>query len=323
MHMNNFTASIRDSLKKPLGFSFKFIPYINRALKNSLTIFVFHDVTDAPSMFSKEYGISVSLDTFHHQASWIKENFEVIHPSKLLDGSTIVNNAAIISFDDGFLGSFDNGLRILKRMGLPSVFFLNMKAVLEQTPILSATACYLSRYSPEFINFSENLGLSRPFHLTLNPSILKNFESQYGLIDQNAVIDYQGQFANIDTVKKWGDENCVVFGNHLFEHWNACALSTDELDEQYKKNEVALSQLENKINLFAFTNGQPETCYSQRDVDILGQLGAGRIFSASGGINNDAAKYLLGRLSLGEGERDEYKLWYRMGKIAFKMLLGR
>lgn len=317
-------TTIRNTIKKSIGFAVKWLPKIlRRKLTDGLYIFVFHEVSDHPSLFAKQFGLAVSIETFTRQIQWIKSNFSVIHPVDLLSTKTIPKQSAIISFDDGFLDSFENGLSILERMEVPSIMFLNMQAILEQKPLISATACFLDRYVPEFSDFSEKINISRPFHLTLTPSTLSAFEKAHGLIDIKAVIDYQGKFADLNIMKKWDGKNLVVFGNHLFNHWNAAALSLLELKEQYKKNELALSQFKNSVNLFAFTNGQPNTCFSSRDVSLLGQMGVGKVFSASGGVNRDPTKFLLRRMSLYERDKDEDYIWFQFGRAIFNDLLHK
>ena len=290
-------------------------------MKHGLTVFMFHEVSDKPSLFAEEYGLAVSIKTFHRQMTWIKSKFNIIHPADVLNETPLPECAAIISFDDGFLSSFENGLAILKKLEVPSIVFLNMQAILEKKPIISAIACYLNRYVPVFLEFSKSIGLSQPFHLTLSPSILHAFEEHYGFIDKNAVLDYQGRFADLSTIMAWSDKDFVVYGNHLFDHWNAPALSIEEFKDQYKRNEIALSQLANSVNLFSFTNGQPGTCFSSREVDFLQLLGAGKVFSGAGVVNHDAKKYLLGRISLSERDRDEDHLWFRIGHAVLNDLL--
>lgn len=319
--MINYKVLIRTVLKKPLGISFRFIPQVKRAMKQGLTVFVFHEVTNQPSQFSKEYGLAVSIQTFKRQMSWIQNNFKIIHPIDILYDTPLPEGVAIISFDDGFLSTFQNGLPILEKMGVPAIVFLNMKAILEQKPILSAIACYLNRYVPEFSNFMKSVGIPSPFHLTLNPSMLNAFEKYYGPVDKDAVLNYQGQFADLGILKEWNDKDTVVYGNHLFDHWNAPALSLEEFEEQYNRNEIALSQLANSVNVFSFTNGQPGTCFSDREVDFLKQLGVKKLFSAGGGVNRDANKYLLERMSLNESDKDEDHLWFRMGRAVLNELL--
>jgi peptidoglycan/xylan/chitin deacetylase (PgdA/CDA1 family) len=319
--MTNFKSIARTVLKKPLGISFSFIPRVRRAMKQGLTVFMFHEVSDQPSRFAEEYGLAVSRETFHRQVSWIQSHFDVIHPADVLNEAPSPEGAAIISFDDGFLSSFENGLPILAKLGVPAIVFLNMQAILEQKPILSAIACYLNRYVPEFSDFMKSVGIPSPFHITLSPNILNSFEKHSGPIDMDAVHDYQGQFANLHTVMAWNNKDVVVYGNHLYDHWNAPALSIEEFEEQYKRNEIALSQLANSVNLFSFTNGQPGTCFSDREVDFLKLLGARKVFSGAGVVNRDAKKYLLGRIALSEHDKDEDHLWFRIGRAVLNDLL--
>lgn len=299
------------------------MPQVRRAIKYGLTVFMFHEVSDQPSRFAKEYGLAVSIKTFHHQMKWIKSKFNVIHPADILKELPLPERAAVISFDDGFLGSFENGLVILEQMGVPSVVFLNMQAILEKKPILSAIACYLNRYVPEFCDFSKSVGLLPPFHLSLSPSILNSFEEHYGPVDKDAVLDYQGQFADLHTVNAWNNKNVVVYGNHLFDHWNAPALSIKEFEDQYQRNEIALWQFGNSVELFSFTNGQPGTCFSKRELDFLKFMGVGKVFSTVGVVNHDAKKFLLGRISLSERDKDEDHLWFRIGRAVFNDLLHK
>lgn len=55
--------------------------------------------------------------------------------------------------------------------------------------------------------------------------------------------------------------------------------------------------------------------------DILSQLGAITIFSATVGIDDDISNYLLGRMSLGEADKNGNNIWYRIGKTMLKAKL--
>lgn len=281
-------------------------------------MFVFHDVTNNPSQFANEYGIYVSNEKFYRQVSWIKSNFTVIHPAEIMSEEKLPPCACVISFDDGFLGTFDNGLSILEDLGLPSIVFLNMQPVLEGKPILSATASFLDRYVPDFSEFAQTIGLSPPFHLTLTPTILKHFENRYGHANRDAILHYQGEFADFRTLEAWDGKHLVAFGNHLFDHWNACALNENEFEEHYNKNEAALSRLKNRTGFFAFTNGQPKSCYTENHIKLLNKLGSRKIFSAAGGINSDARKFCLERLALEESDDTDNMYWFRVGRGALK-----
>lgn len=310
-------SDFRSLIRKTVGFSARHIPGIAGKLKQGLTVFVFHEVSDKPGRFASQYGLAVSLSTFRQQCQWIKYHYSVVHPADLLRSDSLPRQAAMISFDDGFLGTFENGLAILDELQLPSVVFLNMDAILNQNPIISATACYLANHVPQFRDFASSVHLMAPFHLTLTPSILKQYEESYGELDYDAILAYQGAFADSRILQEWDGHPLVVFGNHLFEHWNAVALSNEEFQNQYLKNEAALSQLKSHINLFAFTNGQPDLCFSEREVTVLALLGAGRVFSSYGGVNSSPENsFLLGRIGLSESDNDADRLFYRIARAA-------
>ncbi|MFC4313379.1 polysaccharide deacetylase family protein [Steroidobacter flavus] len=314
---------LKSGLKKAVGGAVRRLPALRRSMTQGLNVFLFHDVTDEPSPFNAQYALAVSRATFRRQAAWIRDNFEVIHPARLFDQSVLPPRAALITFDDGFLGTFENGLEILRDMQLPSVVFVNMRAVLEQTPILSVVACYLNQHVPEFAGFADSVGLRRPYHLTLTPKLLAEFEQRSGALDRAAVLDYQGQFADLQTMRKWSDARWVLYGSHLFDHWNVRALDSVEFQHHYQSNERALAQFDNRANLFAFPNGQPVSCFSDSDVEQLRQLGAGRVFSARGGVNRDSTQYLLSRCGLGEQDADEDGIWFRMGRAAAEDAFNR
>lgn len=318
----NFKNIVKIGVKRTLGIVTRPISqyYLDRT--NGLTAFVFHDVTDYPSSFALQYGLYTSADTFQRQVSWISRNFNVIHPFELIEKTSLPPRAALITFDDGFLGSFENGLDILVKYRLPSVMFLNMRAILESRPILSAIACYLDRYVPEFTKFANSIGIRRPFHLTLKPSHLALFENQFGKIDLQAVSYYQGRFVNLEILQKWIKSNVVVYGNHLFDHWNSTSLSLNEFDNEYKMNQNSLFQFDNWINLFAFTNGQPVSCFSDSYIERVNQLGSWKAFSSSGSINNNSVAFLLDRLSFTESDDNEDYLWFRIGQGILKSVLA-
>lgn len=303
--------------KKALGSLARFLPRVQHSIDKGLTVFAFHDVSNRPSQFARRYGLVVSNETFERQIRWIKSNFEVVHPSAILANEPLPKRAAVITFDDGYRGTFENGLPILERLGVPSLIFLNMQPILLESPVLSAMACFLDDAASGFAPFCRQAGLEPPFHLSLNPRVWEDYKRGHGDIDMSAVGEFQGEFADLDTLRRWDGHPLVCYGNHLFEHWNAAALSSEELKDQYLHNEAELSSFSARVNLFAFTNGQPDTCFSALDVALLKSLGAGRVFSTAGGINQDKEEFLLGRVALCESDSTGAGLWFRIGRAVF------
>lgn len=304
---------LRDILKVPLGYLFYNLPSAKRLIKEGITVFVYHEVTDTPSQFSIDYGLSVSNKTFRTQIQWIQKHFNIINPKQLTETAPLPQNAALITFDDGMLTSFENGLSILEEMNIPSLFFLNMGSVVEQKPLVSAIACFLGQQSSVFTNFCSLNKVEPPYHLTFSPTIANHFLLQHNEIDNSAVMEYQGQFAALPLVEKWSYSPNVVYGNHLYEHWNAEALNDDEFRDQYIRNEKLLMRFGNFRKFFAFPNGQPKTCFNERHIRLLKEMGAERIFSSSGQINSDKRPFLLDRISFGMYDQSNGAMWFKVG----------
>jgi peptidoglycan/xylan/chitin deacetylase (PgdA/CDA1 family) len=310
-----FKSKLRGALEFGFGLSLKVFPFIGRAITDKLSIFVYHDITENPSEFEQAWGLAVSNDTFHRQISWISNNFNIIHPNDLINGSALPDRAALISFDDGFYGAFESGIPYLVERSIPSIIFLNMRSVIENRPLISAIAAFLELYVPTFKKFCANAGLKAPYFLTLTPTLLERYEEQFGPIDHSKVKNFQGKFASYPTVKKWHNNDLIVFGNHLFDHWNSAALSSEEFIDQFQRNRLALKKLNVTSNLFAFPNGQPGTCFDDREIGLLNELKANKIFYSGGTTVSDPDGFLLGRVGLSEVDVNDNYLWFRMLRL--------
>ena len=103
--------------------------YYNIAKKNlleqALTIFLFHDVSNNPSEFSRKYNLTTSPDIFLYQLQFIKDHFNVISPDDLLE-YRIPKNAALLTFDDGFRSFFTNVIPLLNEYKVPCLILLNI-----------------------------------------------------------------------------------------------------------------------------------------------------------------------------------------------------
>jgi peptidoglycan/xylan/chitin deacetylase (PgdA/CDA1 family) len=293
---------------------FKKMPGLTREIRDGITTFVFHDVSNSPSQFAIDFGLSTPVTVFDAQVRWIQSEFNVVDARCLLSSAPLPERACLITFDDGFRGTFENALPILERLRLPSVVFLNMGNIGSGEPLLSAKACFLHRFERSFGNFADAIGLDEPYHLTLSPRILADFEREYGLPRREAVLEYQGEFADSLLLRQWEASSFVSYGNHLYEHWNANALTMDEFSTLFQQNERLLSEFRNRVNMFAFTNGYPGTCFTKAHIEQLMRLGADRAFSAGFGGCSPRAAYCLERIALSNGGDFRSSFWFRLGR---------
>lgn len=287
----------------------------------SLTAFLFHEVSARPSPFQSLYGLAVTPELFAKQIAWIARTYEIVHPTDLALGAPLPARGALITFDDGFSGALNSGVEYLANQRIPSLMFLNMRTVLERCPMVSAVALYLGGNSEAFREFAQTNAVSKPYHLNLTPQLLTRFEAEHGPVSREAVLEYQGEIATLERLCCSAKSSYVVYGNHLFDHWNAAVLSIKELSEQFERNAIELRRFGEHPSLFSFPNGQPDACFRREHVECVTRLGAMRVFSASGGVNRSVSAITLGRLSLGPDDTSDSLLWYRVARATTRRAL--
>lgn len=291
----------------------KFLPDLNKGL----TVFLFHDVNDQPSQFGIDYNLTVSNKLFRKQIKWITDNFSVISPIDLISGKSLADNAALITFDDGFEGAFQNGISYLTSMKIPCIVFLNMSSIEKASPLISSIATYLQKSSDRFGSIFKKLGLITPFHINLTPDIYSKIQLEIPDLDFNEINLYQGKLANLETLKKSENSGYVFLGNHLYEHWNSASLNSAEFEFQFKENRRRLSDFKNSIDFLSFPNGQPDLCFSKANVQALKDFGCKKIFFSSGGTNSIHADIVFNRMDMTAYEHNKLKMFYRIAITRF------
>ena len=283
---------------------------MNRKKTNSITIFLFHEISDNPSSFCKDYYLCVSPSVFKKQIEWIKNNFTIISPELLIkDLNNIPENPALITFDDGFLGAFDNGLKYLIRNKIPSLMFLNMEHIINNSPLISAKAIYYQKFCSEI-----DVNLKTQLHLDMNPKKLYEIEAKMSKNLNLKILDYQGKLANSQTVNHFSKNKYVFYGNHLYSHWNSPALTNYDFIFNLKKNIEILKKYKNYCDFFAFPNGM----FNKENIINLKNLSFKKVFSSSGKINSNYYDFLLDRISLTQFEYNNNKLYLRLMKSKSK-----
>lgn len=294
-------------------------PVLRPMLRGATCIFLYHDVSDAPSRFSETFGLNAPPAVFERQIEAIRELFNVIGPAELLSGD-YERPAALITFDDGFRSYFTTALPILERHDCHSLIFLNMSPVMGEV-FWSGLICYLCRSVPDFMDYLRSeLGdrmTPEPF-LQCSPSLVEGYLAK---ADREAVYaaarEFYGEFATMADLEAASPGHCH-FGNHLFNHFNSVEMTPDELDAAYRQNREALEGFPNSTELFSYPFGQPERCYNERTNAQIRALGARLIFSATGKISFNPPAVppgaLLHRFSGTERMHDGQELRYWLAR---------
>ena len=283
-------------------------------LDRSLTIFCYHDTSNNPSEFSHRYDLNVPPNIFEYQVNFIRNNFNVISPDDLLTGN-IPQKACLITFDDGFRGYFNTAVPILEKYSLPSINFLNM-APLNGKIFWSGLITYLCDKNPEFYkhvvtNCECNLK-EKPLYLYCSREIVESFLKINSSVSMDEVQKFIGEFASLQDLESVSSNNLVFFGNHLYKHEVPLLLSDKELLSSYFENDDELKKYPNYRRLFAFPFGQPVTCYSSRQIEVLLNNGAKRIFSSYPVVNYDISSPYLHRIPMHTFNKTEARIWFNI-----------
>ena len=249
---------------------------VSRGLTRGLSVFTFHDVTDRPSPFQVAADLATPTQVFRQQVEWIARTFDVIDPSILAGSEGLPSNAAAITFDDAWLGTFTNGFAILDELSLPAISFLNYCGI-DNGVDAAALAAFEHGINSEF------------------PS-MKNRNDHPS--DPDAFRVFQGDLATDSTIQYWNKHHRCSFGSHLYWHVLSTGATPAEFEESYLRNKYRLAELKNSLDLMSFPFGQPGEHFDDSHVAAAQRLGAKRVFSARSRVNRGTLNFVIDRTSL-------------------------
>jgi peptidoglycan/xylan/chitin deacetylase (PgdA/CDA1 family) len=84
---------------------------------------LYHHVAEQPSSLIDRLAVSTPPEVFEAHVRKIARNYEVVSLDDILSGR-LPRRALLITFDDGYRSVVEVALPILRRLGLPSVFFV-------------------------------------------------------------------------------------------------------------------------------------------------------------------------------------------------------
>ena len=201
-----------------------------------------------------------------------------------------------------------------------------MYPIIEKKPNIVSTIQYLEKYNAQFQEFIFTENIKKPTYLEVSPKIFKKYNNQFGQLSEvelNKIIDFQGPLVNLKQLEDWDKSKYVYYGNHLFDHWNTITLDNINLEEQYLENFKYLNRYKNFINFFAFTNGQPDTCFNINNFNVIKKIGAELVFAASAGQNNTLNKILVDRLPINSMDIDENLFFYKILRSFFNFKIKK
>lgn len=291
-------------------------------LKNNVTIFAYHDITDQPREFSQKYNLNVAPQRFLQQLRFIKKHFNIISADELIDGS-FDRPAAMITFDDGFESYFTHSVPIMRELNIPSINFINGAPILGEV-FWAGLILYLMDYDVGFRKkvFREiSVNGNTPGYLRCDHGfVVRHLKTLDAEVIFEKVRQFSGPFLSIEQLNKLETEADVLIGNHLYNHFNVWHLSDLQLTGQYKKNQHFINQFGNARDYFSYPFGQPGYCFKQQQTERLQSMGAKLVFSSSNESNAMGCGPIYDRIGI--YHRDQ-QLADLMGRMQLKRLKKR
>lgn len=251
--------------------------FFNKSLNNSIVVLLYHEVSNNPSNFHYSNGLNVTPNVFYKQLNFLKKNFNIISPKNFLN-KKFEGPSAMITFDDGAKGYFDNAIPILNELNLPSLHFLNMEPILGDIN-WNGLVSYLIEIDLDFKEYILNKKIT--FSNISISSVMEylNKKNKNRILDKAK--DFHGPWASVLDLEKNQDSKLIFFGNHLYNHYNATSLQEKDLIFQYQENKKYIIKYNNFIEYFSYPYGQPDLFYNDFTNRVIIELGAKKIFSAN------------------------------------------
>lgn len=108
-----------------------------------LQVVLYHHLSDHPSEFVDRLRVSTPPELFERHLERLSRDYEVVDLDAVLSGS-LPRRALLITFDDGYRSVVDVAGPLLRRSGLPSLFFIGGAFLDETTLPLDNLICWLS-----------------------------------------------------------------------------------------------------------------------------------------------------------------------------------
>lgn len=287
-----------------------------KELRHGLTIFAYHDVSEHPSPFSRNFDLNVQPELFDFQIGFLKKHFNIISPDDLLAGN-IPERAAMITADDGLLGFFTNGLPILRDHRVPAIVFMNMTAV-QGEPLWAGVLTFLAE-QPDFLRYFKKkkgeLPQDRSVHSSMDRTIVRDFFQETGLDPGREILEFTGEIATEEVLQEADENPYIYFGNHLDNHYVPLFLSDEELLASFQKNQQILSRYSSARKIFSFPFGQPKIHFSWRQARLLLENGAEKVLFSSGTTNTDSSQNILDRMPLFSFDQTAGHIWFRVFRM--------
>lgn len=237
-------------------------------------ILVYHRVTDAPGPFLP----ATPVEVFRAQMAYLAERCSVVTLAEAVEAierDDVPENAAVVTFDDGYRDNHDVALPILTSFGLPATVFLATDAI-DEGPLLwhdrvfrafaTARADRLDGFGPDRVSasWSDRVGFAAARTRVLDSvRYLDESEREDAVARLPEALDSDPLPEDPRLMLSWDEVRSMAaagieFGSHTASHPVVSTLTDARAREELASSRARIErELGGAVTSFAYPNGRP------------------------------------------------------------------
>lgn len=275
--------------------------------KNQLTVINYHRIDDpgAAGIVSFKPNISATPAEFARQLDYLKSRFNIVNTQQIVNhldgGSTLPPNAALITFDDGYLDNLTHALPILRDRGCSALIFLTTNFIdRKQTAYWDyAAACFYltAKESVDLpllgpVSWMDGRQKDRILLSWVERVKMLPVDEKYRALGQLPVRldvcvpqdELRGLFMNWDQVRQAAAGGMEI-GSHTVSHPILSRISAEQVQMELNDARYRIeAELGREISTFAYPNGQARD-FSPEIVSAVRDAGYKLAFTLVNGMN--------------------------------------
>lgn len=296
---------------------------IVRALgpRYSLRCFLFHDVSDTESSFTRGLGGTIPRSSFDTALRFVTKNYTPVTLKDVLasfDGRRLPPRPALITFDDAYASISEFAAPLCSKYGVPAVVFVSAACLDNRQLALDNLICHVANlFGLDTINAAiqaikgcENRKVSSVAEVFARflPAISllarKKFRDalvRLAQINEPDLAAEAGLYLSSQQLRELARFNFEI-GNHTYTHANCRSLLTDEFTEEIDQNRAVLEAISGqKVQTFSVPYGSSADLTPALRAHLQ-RSGYEAIFLAEGRANLQRCPWLpLDRVSIKAG----------------------
>jgi peptidoglycan/xylan/chitin deacetylase (PgdA/CDA1 family) len=247
-------------------------------LRYSLRCVLFHDVADEPSEFTYGLGSTLSRQEFENVIRFLAKHYTPVGLSDVLGSSNrrkFSRPPVLVTFDDAYASVALEAAPILRKYGVPAIFFVNASAVGNRDLQLDNLICYVFNTSGLELICSVARGVAGCKDLGLH-SLDQVFLEFLSALPQTTVREFRASLVsaagintaemarkaqlnvNADQLRALASSGFEI-GNHTYSHVFCRSLRGDDFDREIVLNKTELENMTGKpVRAFSVPYGNAE-----------------------------------------------------------------